>query len=376
MRQAAAPVAVGLLVLSLGGAGPLALAQAPPAGAKPPDQILLKDYRPVSIHKVPLTTVPKARYPAIDMHSHPGAKTPEEVDRWVRVMDEVGIDKTVLLTGAHGAEFDRLVELYSRHPTRFELWCGFDYSGFDQPGYGPAAVRELERCVRQGAKGVGEEGDKGLGMGFGKARGLHLDDPRMAPLLDRCADLGLPVNIHVADPIWMYQRMDETNDGMMNAVNWRLDDKPGLVDHAGMIAVLERAVSRHRRTTFVACHFANLDYDLDRLGRLLDRLPNLYADISARYAETAVTPRAAARFIARHQDRLVYGTDMGADSDMYRLTFRILETLDEHFYAPIFEYHWSYSGFGLEDEVLAKLYRTNALAVARRAAEAAREPRD
>ena len=60
---------------------------------------------------------------------------------------------------------------------------------------------------------------------------------------------------------------------------------------------------------------------------------------------------------------------MGADPDMYRLTFRILETLDEHFYAPIFEYHWSYSGFGLEDPVLKKLYRTNALEVARRAAE-------
>ncbi len=43
---------------------------------------------------------------------------------------------------------------------------------------------------------------------------------------------------------------------------------------------------------------------------------------------------------------------MGADPDMYRLTFRILETLDEHFYAPIFEYHWSYSGLGLEDPVL------------------------
>jgi predicted TIM-barrel fold metal-dependent hydrolase len=373
--RAYAPVTAGLLVLSLSGPH-TAQVQIPEAGAKPPDRILLKDYKPISIHEVPVTAVTRARYPAIDMHSHPGAKSPEEVDRWVRVMDEVGIDKTVLLTGTHGAEFDRLVELYSRHPTRFELWCGFDYSGFDQPGYGPAAVAELERCFRRGAKGVGEEGDKGLGMGFGKARGLHLDDPRMAPLLDRCADLGLPVNIHVADPIWMYQRMDETNDGMMNAVNWRLDDKPGLVDHAGMITVLERAVSRHPRTTFVACHFANLDYDLDRLGRLFDRLPNLYADISARYAETAVTPRAAARFIARHQDRLVYGTDMGADSDMYRLTFRILETLDEHFYAPIFEYHWSYSGFGLEDPVLAKLYRTNALAVARRAAEAAREPRD
>src|SRR5512134_313387 len=233
------PVIIGLLFLCGAGAR-LGLAQAPPADAKPPEQILLKSYRPVSLHKIPVTTVSKARHPAIDMHAHPDAKTPEDVDRWVKVMDEVGIEKTILLTGAHGAEFDRLVELYSRHPTRFELWCGFDYTGYDQPGYGPAAVAELERCVRKGAKGVGEEGDKGLGMDFGRAKGLHFDDPKLAPLLDRCADLGLPVNIHVADPIWMYQRMDETNDGMMNAVNWRLDDKAGIVDHAGMIEKLER----------------------------------------------------------------------------------------------------------------------------------------
>ena len=163
--------------------------------------------------------------------------------------------------------------------------------------------------------------------------------------------------------------MDQTNDGMMNAVNWRLDDKPGIVDHAGMIDVLERAVRGHPRTTFVACHLANLDYDLARLGPLFEHLPNLYADISARYAETAVVPRFAARFFTQYQDRLVYGTDMGGDADMYRLTFRILETLDEHFYAPIFEYHWSYSGFGLPDPVLEKLYRRNALLVARRAAK-------
>jgi len=358
--------ASALLAVALAGLGPgPADAQ---ARSTPPEEIRLKDYKPVSLHKVPVTTVPKSRYPAIDMHSHPGAKTKEAVDAWVRVMDEVGIEKTVLLTMTHGAEFDRLVELYSRHPTRFELWCGFDYTGYDQPGYGPAAVAELERCVGKGAKGVGEEGDKGLGMGFGKARGLHFDDPKLAPLLDRCADLGVPVNIHVADPIWMYQRMDATNDGMMNAVNWRLDDKPGIVDHDGMIEKLEHTVKRHPRTTFVACHLANLDYDLERLGQLLDRLPNLFADISARYAETAVAPRFAARLFTRYQDRLVYGTDMGADPDMYRLTFRILETEDEHFYAPIFEYHWSYSGFGLEDPVLEKLYRTNALEVARRAA--------
>ena len=344
-----------------------------PAPAKAPEEILLKDFRPVSLHKVPVTTVAKARHPVIDMHAHSRyAKTPEDVDLWVKVMDAVGIQKTVLLTGAHGAEFDRQVELYSRYPDRFELWCGFDYTGHDQPGFGPAAVAELDRCFRKGAKGIGEEGDKGLGMGFGRVKGLHFDDARMAPLLERCGELGMPVSIHVADPIWMYQKMDETNDGMMNAVEWRLDDKPGIVDHAGMIDVLERAVRRHPRTTFVAVHFANLDYDLARLGELFDRLPNLYADISARYAETAVIPRFAAQFITRYQDRLVYGTDMGRDPEMYRLTFRILETLDEHFYAPRFDYHWSYSGFGLDETVLKKLYRLNAQQVAERAAANAR----
>ena len=327
----------------------------------------------MSLHKVPVTTVAKARHPVIDMHAHSRyAKTPEDVELWVEAMDAVGIQKTVLLTGAHGAEFDRLVELYSRHPDRFELWCGFDYTGHDQPGFGPAAVAELDRCFRKGAKGIGEEGDKGLGMGFGRVKGLHFDDARMAPLLDRCGELGIPVSVHVADPIWMYQKMDETNDGMMNAVEWRLDDKPGIVDHAGMIDVLERAVRRHPRTTFIAVHFANLDYDLARLGQLFDRLPNLYADISARYAETAVIPRFAAQFITRYQDRLVYGTDMGRDPEMYRLTFRILETLDEHFYAPRFEYHWSYSGFGLDETVLKKLYQANALQIAKQAAANAR----
>jgi predicted TIM-barrel fold metal-dependent hydrolase len=354
---------------------PLLLAMAMPAAAeppsRPPNQILLKDYRPVVIHNVPVTRVDRARFPAVDMHSHHNAKTAEDVDRWVSVMDEVGVARTVILTGAHGEEFERIAALYARHPTRFELWCGFDYDGYDQPGYGPAAVAALESCARTGGRGIGEEGDKGAGADWGQAKGMHFDDPRMDPLFEACARLGLPVNVHVADPIWMYQKMDETNDGLMNALEWRLDDKPGILGPSEMVDVLERTVRRHPRTTFVACHLANLDYDLGRLGRLLDALPNLYADFAARYAETAVVPRSTARFLRKYQDRLVYGTDMGFSLDMYRTTFRILESEDDHFYAPMFHYHWSYGGFALDASVLEKLYRANALAIMRRAQEGA-----
>lgn len=337
----------------------------PLAAQDDPEKILLKDYRPKSIYKIPVTEVPKARYLVIDMHSHPYARTPEQVAEWVKTMDAAGIEKTIVLTGAVGKAFDELYARYSKHPGRFDLWCGLDYTGCDQPGYGPAAVKELERCYRVGARGVGELSDKGRGLAWRRFKvRMHPDDPRMDPLFQKCAELGLPVNLHVADPVWMYQKMDATNDGLMNAFEWRLDNQPDIVGHSGMIDILERTVRRHPKTTFIACHFANLCYDLTRLGQLLDRCRNLYADISARYAETATIPRFVSRFYARYADRLVYGTDMGFNRRMYQITFRVLESLDEHFYEhQQFGYHWAMNGFGLPDKVLKKVYRDTALKI-------------
>jgi predicted TIM-barrel fold metal-dependent hydrolase len=332
-----------------------------------PETLLLKNFRPKSVYNVPQTKIDKAKYPVIDMHTHDYARNPEQVAEWIRAMDAAGVEKAIVMTMAVGKEFDAVYAKYSKYPDRFEVWCGFDYTGYDKPDFGPAAVKELERCYKAGARGVGELGDKGKGLFYcrpTKAWGMHLDDPRMDPLLEKCAELEMPVNIHVADPYWMYLPMDATNDGLMNAYKWRLDNQPDIVGHEGMVEILERAVKRHPNTTFVACHFANCSYDLDKLGRLFDKYPNLYADISARFAETAAIPRAAARFFDKYQDRLVYGTDMRFSTRIYRLTFRILESEDEHFYAwDTFSYHWPLYGFGLDEKVLKKVYRDNALKI-------------
>jgi hypothetical protein len=46
---------------------------------------------------------------------------------------------------------------------------------------------------------------------------------------------------------------------------------------------------------------------------------------------------------------------------MYGITFRILESLDEHFYEiEQFSYHWSLNGLGLSDAVLKQVYHDNA----------------
>ena len=86
------------------------------------DSVLLKDWTPDSSLVVPVTDIPKARYPAIDVHIHvgrsgtglSGGDTAESLAAWMSVMDAVGLEKLIVLTEATGTEFDRLLSFTGR----------------------------------------------------------------------------------------------------------------------------------------------------------------------------------------------------------------------------------------------------------------------
>jgi predicted TIM-barrel fold metal-dependent hydrolase len=331
------------------------------------DSLLLKDYRPQSIFKTPQTAVLKAKYPAIDMHMHAprGGNLDSIAILILKNMDEAGIQKTILFCET-GKSFDKNAAAFGKYPERFELWCGLDLSGFEQPNFVPAVIAELERCVKLGAKGVGEISDKGRGL-IPREGILHIDDPRMDPILEKLADLKLPISIHCGDPQWMYEPMDAHNDLLFESYFFKFDHQKGIPVHAELMVLFERALKKHPRTTFIACHFLNLTHDLDQLGRMLDKYQNLFVDVSARECYVAGIPRFAKKIIDQYADRFVYGTDEGFSISMYRNTFRIWETMDEHFYVwDISNTPWPLSGLGLSDETLKKLYRDNALHILNR----------
>lgn len=330
------------------------------------EELKLKDYRPVSVFRLEEHHPDHAKFSCIDIHSHPYEESTEAIKAWAERLEANNIEKVIILTYAHGEEFDRLYDLYTGISDRFEMWCGFDLDHFGEPGFEKDAVAELERCWKKGARGVGELGDKGLGESYCRRADdgtrvptAHLDDPRFDALLEKCAELGMPVNVHIGDPIWMYEDLDEHNDGYMNAAEWKIDlSVPGILDLYQTCTTLEKACSRHPETMFIACHFINLSHDYAYLSEVLDSHPNLYLDNAARHVETCVTPRATKRFYEKYQDRIFFGTDNTPDQDMYSLQWRILETEDEHFYAES-SYHWPLHGIGLDDSVLKKIYHDN-----------------
>ena len=329
------------------------------------NDLKLNNYKPVSIYNIPINKPTRAKFPVIDMHAHDYFKTDAEVDEWVKMMEEANIEKALILACNSGKSFDSVADRYSRYKERFDIWCGFDYTGIDQPGWAKRAVAELERCYKKGARGVGELGDKGLGELYSDPTpgiGVHIDDPRLKPLMDKCAELNMPISIHVAEDEWMYHTADSANDGLMNSSKWKVDmTKPGILNHDQLVATLGNAAKNNPKTTFIACHLANCCSDLAKLGKLLDLYPNLYADIAARFGEIAPIPKFVKAFIEKYQDRIVYGTDNSPNRKMHSITFRILQTADEHFYeTDQFNYHWPLYGLDLNDATLKKVYGDNA----------------
>ncbi|MBN8785994.1 MAG: amidohydrolase family protein [Terrimonas sp.] len=329
--------------------------------------MLLKNYKPVSIFNIPVTSIEKPMVPVIDVHSHDFARSAAEIERWVQTMDAKSIVKTIILSAYTGKRFDSLVKKYSNYKDRFDIWCGLDYSSYETPGWEVHAIAELERCARAGAKGVGELGDKGLGEEFSfsgrKSKpGPHFDDPSMLKIFKRCGELGLPVSIHIGEDAWMYLPPDSLNDGLMNGAIYHVDTTThSRWSHARLFESVNTAILKNPHTIFILCHYGNSCADLNKLGALLYRYPNLYADISARFGEIAAIPRFAKKFIEDNQDKLLYGTDMGSEAGMYDMTFRILESTDEHFYYHDYlDYHWPLSGLQLTSTVLEKIYYKNA----------------
>ena len=71
-----------------------------------------------------------------------------------------------------------------------------------------------------------------------------------------------------------------------------------------------------------------LAHDLQKLGDMLDKMPNLNVEFAAILGELGRQPRNARRFFVKYQDRIFFGKDTYTVSE-YPFYFRMLETDDE-----------------------------------------------
>ena len=131
----------------------------------------------------------------IDIHNHLTVKHSPfylPAEEYLRVMDELGVDKTVILGKDYGHLGDRqnsnlpdedVAELVKAHPDRF---IGFSAVHPDRD-----VKHNLERIERA----VNDLGLKGIKLN--PASGFYPNDERLYPVYEKCSKIQIPVTVHM-----------------------------------------------------------------------------------------------------------------------------------------------------------------------------------
>ncbi len=332
----------------------------------------------------------RARFPVIDSHNHLWGHW-KRLDETVATLDAVGVvcycDLTANVTvewveggyrisAGDWAQFG--ADVARQHPGRF---YGFTTATLAQPHDRPLfsdfaafvddTIETLRRDVARGARGLKVLKEFGLRHRDAEGRLIRVDDTRLAPIWDEAGRLGVPVLIHQSDPYGFFQPVTPENehaDTLRKYPDWDFSDRTRFPSKDELLRRRDALVAAHPETTFILPHVANWPENLGYVSDLLDRHPHVFIDLSARLDELGRQPYRARDFILRHADRILFGTDMPASTEMYRCHFRFFETADEYFIPPDYDgtfgrHRWRIHGLNLPDGILRKIYFENTIQI-------------
>ncbi|MCK4294954.1 MAG: amidohydrolase [Planctomycetes bacterium] len=231
---------------------------------------------------------PPGRFIDAHIHAHADLYDPDEsvstsIIQW---MDAHDVSHAVALGAMRGYVSDERIEKGLPHPDRLVPFCVIDPR---EPSGGRKIIDVLREYVDAGARGFGEYKLK-----------LAVDAPESMRVYEVCAELGLPVLLHI-DSQYSF-------------------DEIGLPRFAKVLAELPECV-------FIAYGpgwWASISGDVQELrssktpvtaggacDRLLTKYPNLYCDLSAGSGANAISRDLdfGREFLIRHSDRIMFGTD-------------------------------------------------------------------
>jgi predicted TIM-barrel fold metal-dependent hydrolase len=320
-----------------------------------------------------------ADIPVVDGHIH--FPYLELADDLLAVMESARVERAALVAVPDLQTVNQnpaLIHCKAYHPDRVYVCGALDYT---QLWADPARASAVLAGQIATLQAIGFDGLKlieGKPM-VRKLLGLPFDGPEYAGLWAALEERRMPAVLHVADPeeFWDARLCPD----WARAQGWFYGDGT-YPQKEDLYAEIDRVLERHPRLRLILAHFYFLSADLGRAGAFLDAHPDVCFDLTPgveMYFSFARDTEAAREFFLQYQDRLVYGTDIGASamsSDPAQgldraeslgrawVVRQFLES-DEAFDAPEGVGHWlgmdtgAFHGIALPPPVLAKIYHAN-----------------
>ena len=299
-----------------------------------------------------------------DCHIHMHTLDLERGEKCFEYLAKLGADAVAIQCLASYPEYSNLENIYGlmlKDRTKalrvytygslheFDDMCEFSYE------------HQLEGLVAMGCDGM-----KFIHMkpNMRKATGKGINHPSYDGVLSLMEDMGIPALVHSKDPAFFWHK-----DQMLPLhveKGWCYEDG-GFESWETLHSETLEMLDKHPNLKVILAHFFFLSDRLDEAGRILDKYPNVYLDITPgteMYENFGKEAEKTREFFIKYQDRIIFGTD--ADdvtfeenaADLFRMIQGVLnnegEAYTDHCYVDL-----NVKGINLPEEVVDKIMHGN-----------------
>ena len=204
------------------------------------------------------------------------------------------------------------LHLKAHYPERVFVFGGLDVSAY---------LREPQRAGEMLAENVGflsQMGCDGIKMIEGKPEMRKMlpipdfDSPVLEPYWQAMEEQQMPLLMHLNDP-------EEFWDAE-NIPHWAIErgwfyGDGTFVDNEAQYRQMMNVLVAHPSMKVIFAHFFFFSKQLTRLAEWLDEFPNMHIDLVPgieMYQNFSLDPQAARDFFLKYEDRILFGTDIGA----------------------------------------------------------------
>ena len=243
-------------------------------------------------------------------YAHPGL-----MPELIKLCDDVDIDRFNIVCTPHQQRMSLIpdaLHLKSHHPERVFVFGGLDVSIWFTAGEqaGELFAQYVDTLIDLGCDGIKMiEGKPQMRKGLPI---LPFDSEVLESYWEKVEQTRFPVLFHLNDPqeFWI---KDEVPAWAVER-GWFYGDG-SYVHFETQYAEVLNVLSRHPTLKIIFAHFMFLSNDLPRLADYLDRYPNISVDLTPgieMYLNFSKKPDESRAFFERYQDRILFGTDVGA----------------------------------------------------------------
>jgi predicted TIM-barrel fold metal-dependent hydrolase len=275
-------------------------------------------------------------------------------------------------------QFETAAYLHKQFPENVNFLTAFTLEGWDSASWADKTIEKLKSDFSRGALGV--KVWKNIGMTYKDAKDhfIMIDNPKFDPVFAFIAQQDKTVLGHLGEPrnCWLpLEQMTVKSDQeyFKEHPEYHMFLHPEYPSYENQIDTRDKMLKRNPDLRFVGAHLGSLEWSIDELSKRLDKFPNMAVDMAERICHLQLQSKKdrekVRRFIIKYQNRLMYATDAGFESnsdeakvksDLHNTWLKDWEYLVTNDKMTVKQFDGEFEGLQLPKEVVDKIFYQNA----------------